>query len=695
MMWKAAIAALLLLVSPVNAWAGPVVCSVREALELSPEELQKQELRVFRGVLTYYEPGHRMAFLQDPTGAIYLQITDSQPVEAGDLVEVTGIVDPGINGPNLRGTEPGQNSPVIREIGRGTWPEPVVETARRVASGLSSSLWTRIEGRISGVEIVGDRVRLSLDEVPELPVYLPGVDRQSKLPGHLKGLRVKLSGVPADSLVSIQPPVLQRSLLLPSLNQVEIFAEDREFRFAAPEALLYELRWLPEKNGALEWSRVRGVVTWSQSGLGFFLQRGTSSTWIQCTEPVTPRLGDRIECVGLPGSFHGTGVLHDAIWRPFEETLAPITPVAASVQELLSYEGHGRLVSLEGTVIETFKSPAEDVVILSSEDSTFSARLSRDPTGLGLPTVERGSRVRAIGVCLNRPSPSVELSNVYGQVQIQMRNAGDLVTLARPPFWNTARIAWLLAGLIAVSLMAAAWVIALKRRVHQQEKVIRDQVSKQAVHEERVRIAREWHDTFEQHFAGLTMQLDATATVLPPDTVSRRMLERAAEMADHSRSEARQAIWDLRAPDPEDGVTFLTELEHSLREAWPDEGDPQLEIDGEQLAGGRLPRRVTAHLLRIANEAVANARKHASASIVRVRWQEDHAEFQLEITDDGSGVPPESITNASARGHFGLLGLRERAHKLNAKLQILSPPPGASRGTTVILILPRSSIQSQ
>ena len=695
MMWKAAIAALLLLVSPGSALAGPVACSVLEALELSPEEFQKQELRVFRGVLTYYEPGHRMAFLQDPTGAIYLQITDSQPVEAGDLVEVTGIVDPGINGPNLRGTEPGHNSPVIRKIGRGTWPEPVVETARRVASGLSSSLWTRIECRISGVEVVGDRVQLSIDGVPELSVFLPGVSRRSLLPGHLKGLRVKLSGVPADSLVSIQPPVLQRSLLLPSLDHLEILEEDRGVRFAAPEALLHELRWLPEKNGAVEWSKVRGVVIWSQSGLGFFLQRGKSTAWIQCTEPVAPRLGDRVECVGLPGSFHGVGVLHDAIWRPFGETLAPITPVAASVQELLSDEGHGRLVSLEGTVIETFRSPAEDIVILASGDSTFSARLSLDPTVAGLPTVERGSRVKTIGVCLNRPSPSVELSNVYGQVQIQMRNAGDLVTLAQPPFWNTARIAWLLAGLMSVSLMAAAWVIALKRRVHQQEKVIRDQVSKQAVHEERVRIAREWHDTFEQHFAGLTMQLDATATVLPPDTVSRRMLERAAEMADHSRSEARQAIWDLRAPDPEHGVTFFNELEQSLREAWPDQGTPQLEIDGERNAAGRLPRRVTAHLLRIANEAVANAQKHASASTIRVRWREDNAELELEITDDGGGIPPEAIANASARGHFGLLGLRERAHKLNAKLHILSPSPGASRGTTVILILSRSSIQSQ
>lgn len=667
-------------------------CTVREAMDMSPAELASQRPRRFRGLLTYHEPAHRMAFLQDATGAIYLQIKNAQPAAAGDLVEVVGIVDPGIDGPNIRGLDE-RSSPSIRKVGVAPWPKPVEETAARVAAGISGASWTRIEGKVIEVEVVGDRVRLTLEGSPGLPVYLPGITRQDLAPGHLTGARVVISGVPAASPMSTQPPVMQRSLLVPSLEHVVMDPADRRSRFAAPEALLHDLRWIPEKEGAGRTTRVRGVVTWVQAGRGFFLQRGSSSAWIQCTEPVLPQLEERVECAGIPGSYHGGGVLHDSIWQPLREPIiSSILPFEASADEMLSDENHGRLASLEGTVVESFQGPTEDMVILALGDSSVSARLTRVSATPGLPAIERGSLVRVTGICLNRPSPGVDLVNGDGRFQIQLRNAGDMATLANPPYWNATRLSRMIAGLLILSLLAAAWVIALKRRVRQQEIVIRDQVSRQAVHDERVRIAREWHDTFEQHFAGLTMQLDAAATVLPADTLPRQMLDRAAEMADHSRSEARQAIWDLRAPDPAEGSTFLHELELSLRGSWPEEGTPRLAIEGSGTA--TLPRRVTAHLLRIAHEAVANAHKHAAAAGIVVRWTENPDDFQLTVSDDGQGIPPEEIGNATARGHFGLLGLRERAHKLKAVLRIESPAPDQTHGTLVSLTLPRSSVQN-
>ena len=664
----------------------PQECTVQEALKVSAMELEAKLPRLFRGVLTFHEPGHRMAFLQDATGAIYLQIKDAQPVSAGDFVEVVGIIDPGINGPNIRGlTE--ESSPSIRKIGVASWPEPVVGTPSRIITGIGNSSWTRIEGKIAGVAVVGDRIRLTVEESPRLLVYLPGT---TLAPGYLKGARVAISGVPAASLVSTQPPVTKRALLVPSLEHVVMDSADRQERFAAPEVLLHDLRWIL-KNERSRRTSVRGVVTWVQAGRGFFLQRGSSNSWIQCTEPTAPALDQRVECVGIPGSYHGGGVMLDAIWRTFTEPfLAPIIPIESLAVEMMSDDQHGRLTTLEGTVVESFQTPVEDMVMLKRGASSFFAVLSRISGSPGLPTIEHGSRIRVTGVCLNRPSPGLDLVTSEGRFQIQLRNSGDLATLSSPPYWNASRLTRLIAGLFFFSLLAAAWVIALKRRVSQQADVIRDQASKRAVHDERVRIAREWHDTFEQHFAGLTMQLDAAATVLPAETLPRQMLERAAEMADHSRSEARQAIWDLRAPDPEADVTFLSELENSLHGSWPEGGTPRLEIAGD--CGAILPRGVTAHLLRIAHEAVANAHKHAAASRIAVSWHEEIESFELTIEDDGKGIPQEEIGNATARGHFGLLGLRERAHKLRASLRIHSPAVGKSRGTIVALTLPRSNL---
>ena len=212
----------------------PQECTVQEALKISATEIQSQRPRLFRGLLTYHEPGHRMAFLQDATGAIYLQIKDAQPVAAGDLVEVVGIIDPGNDGPNIRGlTE--DSSPSIRKIGVAPWPEPVVGTPAGIIAGIGDSSWTRIEGKIAGVEVVGDRVRLTLEESPGLLIYLPGITRQPIPPGYLKGARVAVSGVPAASLVSTIPPVTQRALLVPSLEHVVMDSADRQEHFTAPE----------------------------------------------------------------------------------------------------------------------------------------------------------------------------------------------------------------------------------------------------------------------------------------------------------------------------------------------------------------------------------------------------------------------------------------------------------------------------
>ena len=187
-------------------------------------------------------------------------------------------------------------------------------------------------------------------------------------------------------------------------------------------------------------------------------------------------------------------------------------------------------------------------------------------------------------------------------------------------------------------------------------------------------------------------QRDAIVANLPARGTLDQNLERAAQMADHSRSEARQAIWDLRAPEPEEGTPFFRELEESLLQSWPEGSMPKLELLHEGNLSSVLPRRVVSHLLRIAQESVANAFKHAGATRIVVTWSESAQELQLSITDDGKGIHPGDLENAIARGHFGLLGLRERAHKLMGVLRIVSPVPACPSGSTVILTLPRSSL---
>ena len=90
------------------------------------------------------------------------------------------------------------------------------------------------------------------------------------------------------------------------------------------------------------------------------------------------------------------------------------------------------------------------------------------------------------------------------------------------------------------------------------------------------------------------------------------------------------------------------------------------------------------HLLRIAQEAVANTVKHARASEVRIRLGMENGSLRLSVSDDGQGFEQ---TNAFSEigGHFGLLGMRERAERLGGELQLHSKP---GQGTEVEVKVP-------
>jgi nitrate/nitrite-specific signal transduction histidine kinase len=75
-----------------------------------------------------------------------------------------------------------------------------------------------------------------------------------------------------------------------------------------------------------------------------------------------------------------------------------------------------------------------------------------------------------------------------------------------------------------------------------------------------------------------------------------------------------------------------------------------------------------------------------------VSWSDGGDAWILSIQDDGRGIPAKSIEQASSEGHFGLLGMRERALRLPATLQILSPPAPGIRGTLIRLTFPKTKI---
>lgn len=201
-----------------------------------------------------------------------------------------------------------------------------------------------------------------------------------------------------------------------------------------------------------------------------------------------------------------------------------------------------------------------------------------------------------------------------------------------------------------------------------------------AVLEERTRLAREIHDTLLQGFTGIGLKLAAASrrTGSPETTAA---LRDVVTLVQRTLADARRAVWDLRAPVLE-GADFSNALRTAAEEGVSGAGLAlEYDVEGSPRA---LDAAVEAVLSRVVQEAVANVVKHAAARTVRLSLGYQAHHVCLSVADDGVGfaVDPEF---RSYGGHWGLLGMWERASEIGADLAVRSAP---GQGAEVVLRVP-------
>jgi signal transduction histidine kinase len=220
--------------------------------------------------------------------------------------------------------------------------------------------------------------------------------------------------------------------------------------------------------------------------------------------------------------------------------------------------------------------------------------------------------------------------------------------------------------------------------------IIRLKLRSSAVLEERNRIAREIHDTLEQELAGITMQLDLAVDCLhQAPRVAQQALETARNMSRHSMVEARRSVWDLRCQLLEDG-DLTSALAQIIAPLVPGEHvKVDVKIEGDPV---RLPGPVEMNLLRIGQEAVANAVKHGQAQRISIELLYGPTLVRLTVSDDGHGFP---ANQASPTGHFGLLDMRERAQSMGSHLQVESEPGHGTRVGVEVRVQPPDAMDEE
>jgi signal transduction histidine kinase len=685
-----------------------------DVLALPAEEALKRLPVQVRGVVTAAEStwGGRF-FIQDETSGVFVENVSTNRPAAGDVLEVSGLSHPGAFAPII-------TRPTWRKIGTAPLPPAQLVPIEQIMSGAEDGQRVEVEGIVRAVQPGKPNLELDIASggyrLHAYPKAAPGMDAE-----HLIGARVRLKGTAAASFNATLRHLISVVLFVPVTNDFVVEKIEPSDPF---KGTVLPLNGVAQyRKGLLPGQRlhVKGVVTLQRPGEDLFLEDPSGGLHVKSRQLTSFEVGDVVEAVGFPDFEHFLPVLEDAVFKQSEGPRAPASPKKVTVAAIQAGLHHSDLVKFEAKLLDrtvkksdphTHKTPLmSTVLLLQADDLLFTAEAESAQARAALDELSLGSVVEVSGVCFTESGEDKQLKSLH----MLLPDANSVRLLRKPGWWTPKRLIIGLGVVMLVLIVAVGWSVMVSKRnlvlnelIREKEKaqselqMAHDQLEERvkertaqlkfqitarkeadvqfkAVLTERTRLAQEIHDTLEQTLTGIGLQLDMTSKLFRanPDSANHH-LDLAAEMVAQSQVEVRRSVWDLRSRALE---------QFDLPGA--------LVASGKQLTDGTnihfkvnaigrvrpLPETVEENLLRIAQEALTNVIKHSEATSASIELDYGAQTVAMEIRDNGRGFEPARCAGA-ADGHFGLLGISERAKRLGTEA-VFESHPGA--GTTVLV----------
>lgn len=427
--------------------------------------------------------------------------------------------------------------------------------------------------------------------------------------------------------------------------------------------------------------RVDGVVLHQLVGTGLWIRDDRHGFFVRTDERMPLDPGDVVQVTGFPERGDFAPSLAHAVYRKVGRQ-APPEPVAL-LEPAEAEAHHADLVVIEGTLLDRKETPQGLALRLGAQWQTVDILCPGSDPGWNALVLEPGSLLSVAGICLLSVEHALPPSGVVkpDKFSLLVRKPADIVVRRAAPWWTPGRVALLLAVVAVALAVVLITVFFVSRRKLARERALRAaKASEYAARlAERSRVARDIHDSVAQGLGAVSLQLQL-AECGPLSGEQVRHLGIARQLVNGSLAEVRGFIRDLRTPTQQDG-DLASVLEEQLRHAVEGvEVRPAFECTGETR---RWSPPVEAQVVHIAQEAMANAVQHARAGTLSLHLRFTPPALILTVADDGRGFDPAA--DWARRGHFGLLGMRERAALIGATFEIDHPAAG---GTRVRLTVP-------
>lgn len=696
---------------------GVVLTNAADILSLSADQATRSVKVSVTGTVTASDPALKgRFFVQDSTAGVFVDNVNGRRPDPGELVHVSGITHPGAYAPII-------TAPLVSSIGIGPLPPAKVVSIDRLMSGAEDSQRIEISGLVRAARIDGPRLAADLASGGfRFRVYAPvapGLDAQA-----LVAAQVRVRGTAAEAHNRSLRQLVAVEVYVPSLADFIVEKPEPANPFSKPAAPLNSLAQYGRDNSFNQRLHVHGIVTLQRPGESLFIEDLTGGLQVKSSQAVAFARGDIVETSGFLGFEDYLPVLQDAVFRKVSQPRMVITPKPATIDELQNGLHHADFISCNGKLLDrtarqvhvptNAPTSTRTTLVLQSDNLIFTAEADEPASKAELASIPIGSTLEVSGICLTE----IDSDGKLKAIRILIGSPKDVVILEKPSWFTPRRLLIGLAAVCCIMVVIVSWTVMVSRRNSVLNFLIREreraqtelqqahdlleqrvkertaelkfqitarkesEVQFKAVLAERTRLAQELHDTVEQTLTGIALQLDTAAKLFeqkPRETLHH--LELARNLMAKSQIEVRHSIWDLRSRALEQFDLPGALLGGARQMTCGTNIQVNLETKGPLQA---LPEVVEENLLRIGQEAVTNVIKHSHATVITIELVFDPRRVVLEVAYNGDGFDPGNPLGARD-GHFGLLGMSERAKRLGGRLEIASAP---GHGTTLRIEIP-------
>jgi signal transduction histidine kinase len=696
--------------------ASDIITNAFDVLAL-PAAKARQAIPVsVKGVVTAAEPAWSgRFFMQDSSGGVFVNNYKGMQPSVGDIVAVSGVSFPG-------GYAPCITKPHWKKLGTAPLPAAKPVPIDRLITGSEDGQRIEISGIVRAALVNGNRLRIELVSggfrLRAFSPVPPGIDPMS-----LMDAKVLLKGTVGTTYNAALRHFMMVTLYVPQLEDFSVLQPAPTNLFDEPLIPLNDVAQYRSDSSPANLVHVKGIVTYQRPGEDLFLQDSTGGLQIKSRldQPLSP--GDVVEAVGFPAVENFLPVLEDAMFRKTGASRVIVEPKAVTVAEAQKGLHQADLIAIKGKLIDrstrkigenTKESYVQTTLTLQSTNFIFTAEKNTATPNTLLSSIPIGSLLQVSGICL--------LANDQGgktiSLSVLLPASDDVRVLERPSWLTPQRLLASLAILFAVLLVAISWTVMLSKKnsilkslvcekgiaqmeLEEAHDQLEDRVKERtdqlkvemtarkeselqfrAVLTERTRLAQELHDTLEQTMTGIALQLDMVAShfEINPNNASHH-LKLARNLMKQSQVYLRDSVRGLRNRAEEEFNLTNALLTSSRQIAGSAGFCVEVETRGE---GEPLSEIVEENLLRIGQEAITNVVKHSGATVAKIELQFSPQQVAMQIKDNGKGFVPENCAGPN-EGHFGLLGMTERAERLGGYVLITSTP---GMGTCIRVEIP-------